>query len=318
MTIKGYRVGPLLRKTGREILDDNILGLAAQTAYYFFFSLFPLLLFLAPLLAIVGDERETVGWLLGWLAGAVPPQAYELVRGVVEDVVFTRGAPEIASMGALLALWSGSNIFGALEAALNRAYDVEETRPWVRRQLLRVASLLVTGIGVVLATAVFLAGEDIARGAGSWLGLGDEAVALWTVVQFPLAVVVLAMLAWGVYYFLPNVRQTSGHALVAAVIATALWLVVTLAFRLYVQNFGSYNKTYGTIGGVIVLLTWMYLSMVVLLSAGELAAELHGGTGLVEGERGRLYGGRIGTGSPPRPSTGAERRAPMAAGGREQ
>jgi membrane protein len=121
------------------------------------------------------------------------------------------------------------------------------------------------------------------------------------------------------YFFLPNVRQRASHVIVASLVATLLWIIVTLLFRAYVQNFGSYNKTYGTIGGVIALLTWMYLSMLVLLSGGELASELHCGTARVEPERGATYAGRIGTdGSPGRPSTErVERVEPLAARGSE-
>ena len=312
MVIKGYRVGPLLKKTGREILKDNVLGLAAQTAYYFFFSLFPLLLFVAPLLGLVGDRERTMNFLLAQLSAAVPGDAFTAIEGVVRDVIFAPGAPGLVSIGALLALWSGSNIFGQLMDALNRAYDVTETRPWVRRQLIRIASLIVGGLILTVATITMLGGEDIARTVGGWVGLGQLGVTVWTVVQFPLAIAFLIALAWGIFYFLPNVKQDKTQVLVGAVVTTVLWILVTLAFRFYVQNFGSYNKTYGTIGGIIVMLTWMYLSMLVVLAGGELNSELHCGTALVQGQRGRVYGGRIATGSAPdRPSTERVERAAL-------
>lgn len=319
MTIGGYRVGPLLKKTGREILDDNVLGLAAQTAYYFFFSLFPLLLFVAPLLSLVGDKRKMVGWLMAQIATAVPPDAMTLVSGVVKDVVLSDSAPGVMSVGALLAAWSGSNIFGALMGALNRAYDVRETRSWIKQQLLRLASLLVAGLVLLLATAVMLGGDKIVDWLGRALGLSAGVTAVWKILQFPLAFAILVGAAWMVYYFLPNVKQRARHVLVASILASVLWVVGTLAFRAYVQNFGSYNKTYGAIGGVIALLTWMYLSMLILLSSGELASELHCGTARVEPERGATYTGRIGSdGSPGRPSTERiERVEPLAARGSE-
>ena len=124
MQIKGYAVAPLLKRTGKEMLNDGIPGLAAQTAYYFFFSLFPLFLFLTPLLGVVGDEQETFGFLMQKLASAIPADAFRLVSDVVRQVVFDKDAPGIASVGALLAIWSGSNIFSSLMGALNKAYDV--------------------------------------------------------------------------------------------------------------------------------------------------------------------------------------------------
>lgn len=319
MTIGGYRVGPLLKKTGREILDDNVLGLAAQTAYYFFFSLFPLLLFVAPLLSLVGDKRKMVQWLMAQIAAAVPPEAMTLVSGVVKDVVLSDSAPGVMSVGALLAAWSGSNIFGALMGALNRAYDVRETRPWIKQQLIRLGSLLVAGLVLLLATTIMLGGDKIVDWIGNAIGLSSGVTAAWKILQFPLAFAILVGAAWMMYYFLPNVKQHMKQVLVAAVIAAVLWVVGTLVFRLYVQNFGSYNKTYGAIGGVIALLTWMYLSMLILLSSGELASELHCGTARIEPERGATYAGRIGSdGSPGRPSTERiERVEPLAARGSE-
>ncbi len=317
MVLGGYRVGPLLKKSGREILDDGILGLSAQTAYYFFFSLFPLLLFVTPLLALIGDKQEMVGWVLSRVGRVVPVEAMDVVSGVVEDVVLNESAPGLMSVGALLAAWSGSNIFGALMGALNRAYDVRETRPWVKQQVIRLAALVGAGVVVIAATAIMLGGDQIADWLGNALGLSREVTAFWKALQFPIAFAILIVAATAIYYFLPNVVQRLRHVLVAATVATVLWAVVTLLFRLYVANFGSYNKTYGAIGAVIMLLTWMYLSMLVLLAGGELGAELHCGTARIEPERGATYTGRIGTeGRPARPSTErVERMEPLAASG---
>ncbi|NUQ20323.1 MAG: YihY/virulence factor BrkB family protein [Gemmatimonadaceae bacterium] len=311
----GYSVGPLLKKTGREIIKDNVLGLAAQTAYYFFFSLFPLLLFVAPVLSIIGNKQEMIGWLLDKLARAVPPAAMTMVSGVVKDVVLSPSAPGVMSVGALLAAWSGSNIFGALMGALNNAYDTRETRPWVKQQLIRFAALGVAGLVLILATAIMLGGAQIADWLGQTLNLSHATTQLWKFVQYPLALSILVGSAWLLFYFLPNVKQRPVHVLVAAVVTTVLWVVGTLLFRAYVANFGSYNKTYGTIGGVIALLTWMYLSMLILLCGGELASELHCGTARVEADQGASYAGRIGThGQPGLPSSErVERAQPLAA-----
>jgi membrane protein len=318
MVIKGYRVGPLLKQTGKEVLSDNVLGLAAQTAYYFFFSLFPIVLFLAPMLALVGNKQETIGVLMSQLASAVPADAFALVSGVVKEVVLTPNAPGLMSIGALLAAWAGSNIFSALIDALNTAYDVTDTRPWWKKKLIALAAVVVSGIIFVISTIILLAGEDLVGAAADRLGIGPAGRMIWTVIQFPIAIGLLVGLAWLTYVWLPNVNQNRKQALVGAVTATLLWIVVTLVFRFYVQNFGSYNKTYGTIGAVIVLLTWMYLSMLVLLIGGELNAELHHGTGAVAPHRGATLAGRIATGSGRTTSTErVERAVPFAARGRE-
>lgn len=298
MMVKGYRLKPLLTKTGQEILKDNVLGLAAQTAYYFFFSIFPIFLFVAPLLSLVGDKRETFTYLLERLHGAVPEEAFALVKNVVEQVVFTENAPGLISIGALLALWSGSNVFNALADVLNRAYDVQQGRPWWKQRLISIACLVGVGGLFVLATVIMLAGGNIVDALADRLGIGAAGRLAWAAAQYTIAFAVLVATAAAIYYFLPNIRQHRRHVLVAALVTTTVWLLVTLGFRAYVQNFGNYNATYGAIGGVIVLLTWMYLSMVVLLSGGELASELHRGTGAVRSRAGLLFDGRISSGGP--------------------
>jgi membrane protein len=310
MMIKGHRVGPLLRRTAKEVMDDNVLGLAAQQAYYFFFSLFPIFLFVAPLLSLVGDKRETFNFLLEQLQGVVPPEAYDMLFEFVGSVVFAENAPGLVSVGALLALWAGSNVFSGLLDALNAAYDVKDDRPWWKKKLIAIACLIGVGGLFVVATVVMLGGEDVVNWVADHIGLGETGRIIWTIVQFPLAFSILVATAFILYRFLPNVRQNKWHILVGAFVATALWLVVTLAFRFYVQNFGSYNATYGTIGGVIVVLTWMYLSMIVLLTGGELAAELMHGTGATEPRSGTLFGGRVSTGASPR-TTSTDRVEPL-------
>jgi membrane protein len=317
MVIKGHSIGPLLKRTAKEVMDDNVLGLAAQNAYYFFFSLFPIFLFLAPLISIVGDKQKVFDFLLGQLAQVVPADAFALIADVVKNVVLVDNAPGLVSVGALLALWAGSNIFSGLIDALNAAYDVSDSRPWWKKKLIAIACLLGVGGMFALATIVMLGGEDVVAWMADLLRLGETGRWIWTVIQFPIAFAILVFTACIVYRFLPNVRQNKWHILVGAMFTTIVWLIVTMAFRYYVQNFGNYNATYGTIGGVIALMTWMYLSMIVLLIGGELAAELMHGTGAMQPRSGTLFGGRVSTGASPRATSTerVDRIEPLASGG---
>ncbi|HJR43562.1 MAG TPA: YihY/virulence factor BrkB family protein [Gemmatimonadaceae bacterium] len=293
MVIKGYRVGPLLKKTASEVLRDNVPGLAAQTAYYFFFSLFPIFLFLAPFISLIGDEQEIVSWIMSQLAATVPAEAIDVVRNVVVDVVFSPDAPGLMSIGLLLAAWAGSNVFNNLIDALNRAYDVTDTRAWWKKRLIALACVSVSAILLASAATIMLAGPDIVRWLSDRVGLGPVVEAVWMVLQYVIAFAFLVGMMFLIYYFLPNLRQKVRQILVGSVVASLLWVLGTLAFRFYVVNFGSYNKTYGTIGGVIVLLTWMYLTMLVILIGGELNSELHHGTGALQPRKGAVYQGRI-------------------------
>ena len=293
MIIKGYNVVPLVKQTVKEIGEDRIPSLAAETAYYFFFSLFPLLLFLTPMLGLIGNGRELMESLLSRLATTIPPDALSLLRKTLTEIVTTSGGAGIMSVGALLAGWSGSSIFGTLMDALNVAYDVTETRPLWKRIMLRLVCLVLSGAIVFASTFVFLDGEASAGFMARTLHLGSAGTTLWLVAQTLLAVSLIVALCVTLFKLLPNVSQRWPHVIIASVAATILWIAATLVFRLYVQNFGSYNKTYGTIGGVIALLSWMYYTMFVFLSGGELASELHHGSGAVDPLKGATYLGRI-------------------------
>ena len=292
MVIKGRRVGALLQATGREILDDNILGLSAQTAYYFFFSLFPLFLFAAPLIGFIGERQEIMAWLIANLRQAVPAEAVDLVDNVVQDVLSPNTAGVI-SIGLIGAAWAGSNVFSALMDALNRAYDVEESRPWWKKKLIALASVVAATVLFAATSAVMLAGPEIAAWVARATSMGQAGQTMWMVAQYPIALALLIGMLWLIYYFLPNQRQDKTQILAGAVVAAVLWIMVTLLFRAYVSNFGAYNKTYGAIGGVIVLLTWMYLTMLAILIGGEINSELHHGTASVEPRKGAVYHGRV-------------------------
>jgi membrane protein len=292
MVVHGYRVGPLLKHTVHEIGEDNVASLAASAAYTFFFSLFPLLLFLAPLLSLAGDKQRMTSWILTQLTSTLPPAQVAAFRPVLDKVVFSSNAPGLMSIGLLLAAWSGSNIFGTLMGALNTAYDVKETRSWIHQQIVRLATFVVGIVIMVVSTVVFLKGETIAAWIGNSVHLSGPIIIAWKILQFPTALGGLVLLAFITFYALPNVDQHKGRVLFAALLATGLWIVATLLFRVYINHFPP-NPAYGIIGAVIILLTWMYYTMFVILAVGELVSELHHGTGAVAPDRGAVFLGRI-------------------------
>ena len=298
MVILGYRVKELATKTISETIEDNILGIAAQVAYNFFFSLFPLILFIAPLLSLVGDKQKVVSELMTRIAAVFPSDAYALIYKVVTDVVFAQNAPGLISLGAVLAAWSGSNIFTTFMDALDTAYDVKDDRPWWKKRLLALAVLAGWAIAITLVTAILLAGDNIVNFARTQLGMGSAALDVWAIIQFPLAIALLVAFFYLMYWLLPYVKQDKRVIFVGSLVAAFLFVLATLLFRLYVQHFPP-NKTYGTIGAVMVLLTWMYVVSVVILVGGELNSELHHGTGSVGSRKGSVYAGRIATGEQP-------------------
>ncbi|CAN5217132.1 YihY/virulence factor BrkB family protein [soil metagenome] len=295
LAIGGYRVGELARRTVSEMLEDNVFTLAASGAYYFFFSLFPLLLFLAPVMSYAGDKEMLIGGIMQQLSPLMPSDAREVVEAVLRDVVFTTAAPALMSVGAVLAVFAGSNVIAMLTGALNIAYDVTEPRPWWKRRLLAMTLVVLGGLAMALSTTVLMAGERIILWSTRTFGLEEVTGRVLTLLQYPMTFAIVVIVLWLIYYILPAVKQSPRRALVGAVVAAVLWVLVTLGFRLYVYQFGGYNRTYGAIGGIIILLMWMYLTMVVLLAGGELNSELHRGSGAVKPRQPVLLDGRIPT-----------------------
>jgi membrane protein len=285
MVIKGFHVGHVLKVTAKAIWADNILTIAAAVAYNFFFSLFPLLLFAAPLLGLVGNKQQLFNWILDQLAGTVPPAAYTMLAGVARDVVFAPNAPGLVSIGAVLTLYSASNIFGSLMGALNIAYHVKnDRRPWWKQRLIQLGMVVVAGGLMSIAAAVMIAGPNIV-GILARVTHSDSLTKWgWMLLQYPFAFAFLVLAFWLMYYILPDFPQHKRQILAGAIIAATLWVIATTIFRLYVVKFTTFNKAYGTVGAVLLLLSWMYYSMVVVLAGGELNAELAKGTGEVAPE----------------------------------
>lgn len=257
-----------LERIFREAVADNITGESAKVAYYFFLSLFPLILVLFALTGLIGGERA-FGWIMTQIQGRVPPQTAGLLRGAVREIT-SRPEAGTLGIGLLLTLWAASGGVAALADGLNRMYDVREDRGFLKKRGIALL-LLVAGLVLLVGGAVaIIAGVPIIRS----LGVGTAAeIGAW-VLAFVLVVALFAL----IYYVLPNRDQSRSKAtvLVGAVVGAIVWLLATTGFQVYVANFGSYRATYGAIGAVIVLMLWLYLTALAILFGGEVASVLEG------------------------------------------
>jgi membrane protein len=260
----------LLKRVGREVMEDEIPGEAAKVAYFAFLALPPALLVSFALLGFFGGSA-TADWMNDRLQAALPDSAAELVEGFVDQIV-NQSAPGPFSIGLLLALWAASNVFVALGESLNTAYDAEEDRSWIKRRALAVGTMLAAVLLMLVASVSLIAGPQIANALNLW----GAAELTWTLIQWPLAFLFVSAAFFLVYYVLPNRDQSSCKPMLfkAAMAAAALWLVGSAGFRLYISNFASYSETYGLLGSVIVLLLWLYVTGLVVLVGGELASEM--------------------------------------------
>jgi membrane protein len=263
----------IVRATVREtFFDDNCLGMAAQLAYYFFFALFPALLVLIavasffPLTSLVDDTVRL-------LSPIAPPE----VLGIVTDQLKKLSGGDhggLLTVGMLAALWSSSSAMTAISDTLNRAYDVEEGRPWWKVRLIAIGLTVGVALFILIATALVLAGPMVASYLADWWYLGTAFEWTWNVLQWPFAFVLVTVAIALIYFYAPDVEQQWSWLGPGAVLATTLWLLATLGFRYYVVNMGAYTETYGALGAVMVLMLWFYLSALAILIGAELNAEL--------------------------------------------
>lgn len=261
---------PLWKRVMHEFKADDISSQAAKVAYYFFLSLPPALMALFGLTGLFGGAA-TGDWLTGQLTTSLPAEASDLVTGFVDDVVHG-SAPGPLSMGLLLALWAGSNVFTALEDTLNTAFGITAERSFVKKKAVAVGMLAACAVLFLAGSAVLLGGGGISDA----LGLGEVGRTVWGILQVPLGFALIAATFWLIFYVLPNKDQRGCRMtlLKASAISALLFVAASLAFRFYMSNFGSYSATYGLLGTVIVLLLWMYVTSLVILLGGEIASEM--------------------------------------------
>jgi membrane protein len=262
----------LVRRLWRESLHDDILGRAAQLAYYFLLALFPALLFLTALIGLF-PLKQTMPELMQYLRTVLPADALSLLEKYLENVM-QGSSGDILSLGLLGALWASSSGVTAIMEALNVVYGAKETRPYWKVRL--VASLLTIGLAgfIIVSITLILYGARIGEWIADIVGLGWLFLITWNIAQWPVAVTLMLLALAIIYYVCPDVKQDWRWVTPGSVCAGSLWLLVSLAFKAYVEHFGNYNAAYGSIAGVIVLMLWLYLTGVVILLGGEINAQI--------------------------------------------
>lgn len=265
----------LAKRVWTEIDRDDVLGRAAQLSFYFLLSMFPFLIFLSALSGIVfAGQSRLYAEMMGYLSEVMPKSAYDIVRATVDEITAGASGGKL-SLGLLAALWTASAGLDAVISGLNDAYAIKERRPWWRRRL--VAAILTVTLAVLAGVAVLLAlyGGYFGGLLADEFGLGEIFGRFWFAIQisFPPLFMLLAFAI--IYRFGPDVRERGWHALMpGSFVGVALFMAATGAFRLYLTYFDSYNKTYGSLGAVIVLMMWLYMSGLAVLVGGEVNSEI--------------------------------------------
>lgn len=264
-----------LKRSFRELIRKKCIDLAAGLTFFAMFSLFPALLALVSLLGVLGQARTTTQSMMRVIEQVASAQVADTLRQPIEQLAHAPSAGVALVAGLLGALWTASAYVGAFGRAMNEIYDVQEGRPYYKFKPLMLLLTLVLLLMVVGLAIVLVVSGPVARAIGDVVGLGPSALIAWNLAKWPLLVLFAIVLVAVLYYGTPNVRQPRFRWLSpGAVIALAILFLATLGFFFYVSNFGNYNKTYGAIGGVVVLLLWLFIANLSLLFGAVLDAEI--------------------------------------------
>ena len=258
------------RRVTAGVLEHQSMGSAAQIAYYLLFATFPFLLTLASLLAFL-PIPHLMDWLLGMLGAIVPSAAVDLMRDSVERLV-TRQRSGLLSAGIVVSVWAAANAVEAFMQGLNRVYGLREHRPFWKTRGIAILLALGVSLFTVLGLVALWFGSQVSHWWDGRGGLGPLPVQVWDTARWPLVLALLIGAIDQLYYVGPAVRQRWRWVTPGAVVAVLGWVAASLGFSAYVRHFGSYNATYGGIGAVIILLTWMYLTSFFVLLGAEINA----------------------------------------------
>jgi membrane protein len=264
-----------LKRTAREFMEDNLTDWAAALTYYSLLALFPALIAMVSLIGLVGDPKSTTSALTEIITSIGPKSAAQTFSGPIESITSNQSAAGFAFVAGLaVALWSASGYVGAFMRASNVIYETPEGRPfWKLRPLQLAITLAMIALMAILALGLVLTGPVVDAVAGP-IGLGDTAVSVWNIAKWPAMAAIFLLMVGVLYYASPNVKLRGFKWVTpGSLVAIVVWAIASAAFAFYVANFGSYDKTYGTLGGLIALLVWFWISNLAILFGHQLNAE---------------------------------------------
>jgi membrane protein len=274
----------IARRVVREFREDNCTDLAAALTYYAVLAVFPGLLAVISTLGLFNLGGDSVTTMLDILKPLVSSSTLDAVRHPLEELARSQSAGVAFVVGLAGALWSASGYVGAFSRAMNRVYDVEEGRPFYKLRPLQLLVTIITVALCVIGLVILLVSGPVARSVGDVIGLGNTALQAWNIAKWPALALVVILVVALLYYVTPNVRQPRFRWISAgAFVAILVWVAGSIGFAFYVGNFASYNKTYGSVAGMVVALLWLWLTNLALLFGAELDAELERGRELQAG-----------------------------------
>jgi membrane protein len=263
----------LLKRVYHEIDEDEVLTRSAALAYYFVSALFPMIFFLMAILGLFAQSHDLQSGLLSYASRFMPPEAFNLLQKTLREITRSSTGVKLA-FGLVLSLWSGSGGVSSIIDALNRCYHVKESRAWWKKNLISLGLTIALSGLTIVALVIILYGGDIAKFVGAHTGLSTVTVMIWRMVQWPVALFFVMMAFALLYYWGADVKQQWQWITPGSLVGVLLWVGASLGFRVYLHFFNSYSKSYGSLGAVIVLLLWLYISGLAILLGGEINSEI--------------------------------------------
>ena len=274
----------VLRKTWREFGDDQCTDVAAALTYYSVLSIFPAAIALLSLLGVVGQAQTSVDTVVEVLDPLVSEDMLGTIEPTLRTIADNQSAGLLLVVGLVGALWTASGYVGAFGRAMNRIYEVAEGRPVWKLRPLQILITLLTILLLAVALVLLAVSGPVAESVGEVLGVGDTAVQVWSIAKWPILALVAVLVVALLYYSTPNVKQPRFRWIsVGAAVAIVIGIVASIGFTYYVSNFGSYNKTYGSLAGAVVALLFLWIINLALLFGAELDSELERGRQLQAG-----------------------------------
>lgn len=263
------------RRVWVEVYTGDLFTRSAALSYYFLLALFPLLLFLTSILGYLAEAgTELRRDLLRYLSTMVPSSASTLIYTTVDEISKNTGSGKL-SLGLLTALWAASYGMGAITETLNVAYRVKESRPWWKVRLYAIGLTIALAVLIISALVLVLYGGEIGESIANWFYLGQVFTLAWNILQWPIVLAFVLFAFALIYYFAPDLYEQKWYWITPGSVAgVALWLLVSFIFRIYLRFFNTYSVTYGSLGAVIILMLWFYLTGTAILLGGQVNAEI--------------------------------------------
>lgn len=274
----------VLRKTLHEFTSDQCTDLAAALTYFAVLSIFPAFIALVSLLGVIGQGQASVDALLSIVASVAPESTVEIVRGPLEQFSSSAAAGVGLVVGILVALWSASGYVGAFSRAMNRIYEIDEGRTFIKLRATQLGVTVVTILLLLVMVMILVVSGPVTDAVGSALGVGQAAQVIWSIAKWPVLAAAVVLLIAILYYATPNAVQPKFRWMsLGALVAVIVLVLASVLFGLYITNFSNYDRTYGSLAGIIVFLLWLWIMNLALLFGAEFDAELERGRQLQAG-----------------------------------